>query len=130
MKQLENTITQENIKTLMDTFYDAIRKDKDLGPIFHASIGTDAIAWENHKEKIARFWRQMILGENVFNGQPLKKHIELPPFPREFFDQWLKLFSVSLSQIYIPEVANEFLSKAQMIAQRFQIAMYDMQIQH
>lgn len=129
MKTLYSEITHENIKILMDKFYADIRSNKDLGPIFENRIGIDAKNWEAHKEKISRFWRQMLLGENVFDGQPLKKHLDLPPFPREHFNVWLNLFSACLYQIYTPEVAKSILMKAEMIAQRFQIAIYEMNIQ-
>lgn len=119
-------INHQNIQTLMDVFYARVRKDKDLGPIFEGIIGVDSQSWEAHKEKIGRFWRQMLLGESVFDGQPLKKHLELPPFPREHFSVWLGLFSDTLDEIYTPEVAKSILMKAQMIAQRFQSAIYDM----
>ncbi len=123
---LNSEINHQNIQTLMDSFYAKVRKNKDLGPIFEGVIGTDFKAWEAHKEKIGRFWRQMLLGENVFDGQPLKKHLELPSFPREHFEVWLNLFSETLYEIYTPEVAKSILLKAQMIAQRFQTAIYDM----
>lgn len=35
-----NTITQENIKMLMEIFYEKIRRDEKLGPIFNNAIGT------------------------------------------------------------------------------------------
>ncbi|WP_104696793.1 MULTISPECIES: group III truncated hemoglobin [unclassified Helicobacter] len=126
--ELEKQITQENIARLMDIFYTKIRKNEHLADIFNSKIGYEDEQWEHHKEKIGRFWRQMLLGENVFEGQPLKKHLDLPPFPREFFGVWLELFEESLKMIYEEEVAQEFLIRAQMIAQRFQVAIYDMQI--
>lgn len=125
---MEKTINHENIQKLMDVFYAKVRKDPQLSTVFLPAVGEDNESWEKHKEKIGRFWRQMLLGEPVFDGQPLKKHIELPPFPREFFATWLNLFSASLHQIYEPEVAEAILHKATMIAQRFQVAIYEMHI--
>lgn len=126
--KLENQITKENIMKLMDIFYTKIRKDEHLADIFNAKVGYEDEQWEHHKEKIGRFWRQMLLGEDVFEGQPLKKHLDLPHFPREFFEIWLKLFDDSLKMVYEKEVAQDILMRAQMIAQRFQVAIYDMQI--
>ncbi|EPZ0226697.1 truncated hemoglobin Ctb, partial [Campylobacter coli] len=50
------TINQESIAKLMELFYDKIRKDKDLGPIFNNAIGTSDEAWKEHKAKIGNFW--------------------------------------------------------------------------
>lgn len=125
---LEKEINQENIAKLMDIFYAKVRKDPQLSTVFIPAVGEDNESWEKHKEKIGRFWRQMLLGEPVFDGQPLKKHLELPPFPREFFATWLQLFEDSLKMIYEENVALSILMRAQMIAQRFQVAIYDMQI--
>ncbi|MCE3038386.1 group III truncated hemoglobin [Helicobacter anatolicus] len=125
---METVINQQNIQKLMDIFYAKVRKDPELSKIFLPAVGEDNESWEKHKEKIGRFWRQMLLGEPVFDGQPLKKHLDLPPFPRELFNVWLNLFSESLHQIYENDVAKSILQKATMIAQRFQIAIYDMQI--
>ncbi|MCR6591922.1 Group 3 truncated hemoglobin ctb [Campylobacter insulaenigrae] len=120
-----DTINQEGIKKLMDIFYAKVRKDKDLSPIFNTAIGTDEQSWTKHKEKIASFWMGMFLGEGGYNGSPLKAHHDLPPFPREFFDIWLKLFDESLEEIFEDEARNIILERAKMIAQRFQIIIYE-----
>lgn len=125
---LEKEINQENIAKLMDVFYAKVRKDPQLSTVFIPAVGEDNESWEKHKEKIGRFWRQMLLGEPVFDGQPLKKHLELPPFPKEFFTTWLRLFEDSLKIIYEENVVSSILIRAQTIAQRFQVAIYDMQI--
>ena len=68
----------------------------------------------------------MLLGLGDYSGQPLKVHLELPPFPREFFEIWLELFDNSLRQVFCESVALEILQKAQMIAKRFSIMIYDL----
>lgn len=45
------TINQESIAKLMEIFYEKVRKDKDLGPIFNNAIGTSDEEWKEHKEK-------------------------------------------------------------------------------
>lgn len=120
-----NTITHKSIKELMDIFYAKVRHNENLGPIFKAQIGNEDSRWEAHKEHIGKFWQQMLLGEMSFDGQPMKKHLELPPFPRERFGDWLTLFEDSLNQVHTKEVAQEILSKAQAIAQKFQQMLYE-----
>ncbi|PZT49008.1 hypothetical protein B6S12_00885 [Helicobacter valdiviensis] len=123
---MHTTITKESLKELMDIFYAKIRFDKSgLGDIFNQKIGTSDVEWEAHKDKIGNFWQGMLLGEGDYNGQPLKAHLDLPPFPREFFATWLQLFEESLLSIYTKEIASQILQRAQIIANRFQYMLYE-----
>ncbi|ECQ2982176.1 truncated hemoglobin Ctb, partial [Campylobacter jejuni] len=114
----------ESIAKLMEIFYEKVRKDKDLGPIFNNAIGTSDEEWKEHKAKIGNFWTGMLLGEGDYNGQPLKKHLDLPPFPQEFFEIWLGLFEESLNIVYNEEMKTVILQRAQMIASHFQNMLY------
>ncbi|WP_027326797.1 group III truncated hemoglobin [Helicobacter pametensis] len=123
MKNQEITI--EAIGKLMDVFYTKIRNDKNgLGDLFNSQIGTSDEEWEHHKAKIASFWEGMLLGSGNYSGQPLKTHIDLPPFPQEFFALWLSLFEESLNVVFTEGPAKAILTRAQMIAQRFQSMIY------
>ncbi|WP_104721597.1 group III truncated hemoglobin [Helicobacter mesocricetorum] len=119
-------ICVEGINQLMDIFYGKIRKDKSgLGEIFNNKIGTGEEEWREHKAKISNFWQGMLLGSGDYSGQPMKAHLELPPFPREFFNTWLELFEESLRQVFEDNIANDILHKARMIADRFQYMLYE-----
>lgn len=119
-----DTINLESIAELMEIFYEKIRRDKDLGDIFNTAIGTSEEEWDAHKKKIGNFWAGMLLGEGDYNGQPLKKHLELPPFPQEFFDVWLGLFEKSLDSLYNEEMKEVILQRANMIASHFKNMLY------
>lgn len=118
-------ITPENIQKLMDLFYGKIRNHRELGEIFNRAIGTSDEEWEKHKKKIGNFWMGMLLGEGNYQGNPMKAHLELPPFPRELFSTWLGLFEESLNKIFSQNDAQIILQKAQIIAQRFQYMLYE-----
>ena len=118
-------ITNESIAKLMESFYEAIREDKSgLGEIFNNKIGTSEEAWDAHKAKIGEFWNGMLIGEGNFRGNPMQAHMNLDPFPPEYFDNWLNLFKKSLDSIYEPEIADMILMRAQMIANRFKSILY------
>lgn len=120
------TICIEGIDKLMDIFYARIRVDKNgLGDIFNNAVGTSDAQWEAHKKKIANFWQGMLLGIGDYQGQPLKAHLDLPRFPREFFGIWLGLFEESLHQAFSDEIATQILQRAEMIAGRFQYMLYE-----
>lgn len=119
-------ISLEGITKLMDIFYAKIRTDKTgLGDIFNSKVGTTDEAWDKHKKKIASFWEGMLLGTGSYGGQPMKAHLDLPPFPREFFNTWLGLFDESLKQVFSDEIAAQILQRAGMIAGRFQYMLYE-----
>ncbi|RDU69259.1 hypothetical protein CQA62_03730 [Helicobacter cholecystus] len=118
-------ITPEKIQELMDIFYAKVRVNPELGEIFNHAIGTSNEEWEVHKKKIGNFWMGMLLGEGDYQGNPMKAHIELPPFPRELFSVWLNLFEECLNKIFNQDDAQIILQKAKIIAQRFQYMLYD-----
>ena len=122
---LSNEITKDNIKELVASFYRRVRADKDLGPIFVAQLGDDSAVWAEHIAHITQFWTRMLLNEGEFNGQPMKTHMNLPPFPKERFDDWLRIWEVSLNAIYTPEIANGILQRAQEIAKHFKEVIYE-----
>ncbi len=119
-----NEIDKKSIDKLMQIFYEKVRKDEHLGPIFNAKVGTSDEEWAKHKDKISNFWQGMLLGQGNYTGQPMKAHIELDPFPREYFDIWLNLFSQSLDSVFNEENKQIILTRAQMIARNFQNIMY------
>ncbi len=121
-----DSINMDGISALMEIFYEKIRADKSgLGDIFNGKIGTDEESWDKHKAKIASFWQGMLLGQGDYNGQPMKAHIDLPPFKRELFGVWLGLFEESLNIVFAPQIAKEILNKARGIAQRFEYMIFE-----
>ena len=119
-------INMDAINALMEIFYEKIRADKNgLGDIFNGKIGTDEPSWDKHKRKIASFWQGMLLGSGDYNGQPMKAHIDLPPFKRELFAVWLGLFEDSLNIVFTPQIAEDILNKARGIAQRFEYMIFE-----
>ena len=118
-------ICDEGIDLLMDIFYAKIRSDTNgVGDIFNNAVGTSDEVWTVHKKKIGEFWRGMLLGTGNFQGNPPQAHLNLPPFPKEYFDIWLSLFEESLNQVFTEMPATQILQRAQMIAMGFKSMLY------
>lgn len=66
-KQIES---RTELELLVKVFYDKVRKDEELGPIFNGII-TD---WEPHLEKITDFWEQHLFGVQKYQGNPIEAH--------------------------------------------------------
>ena len=119
-----NEINSESIEKLMDVFYARIRTHKELGPIFNGSVGIDDDSWERHKEKIAKFWKTMLLNERLYMGNPVQPHINLLPFDIKLFDVWLGLFKECLDQIFEEKPAEDFYGVASNIAKNFKAVLF------
>ena len=122
---LSSTITAENIKQQVASFYGKVREHKRLKPIFIRAIGETDEQWAAHIEHISKFWAFVLLGEGGFDGQPMQTHKGLPKFPPERFGDWLELWEQTLHEIYTPETAKVILDKAKGIAERFKENLYE-----
>src|SRR4051812_35228479 len=85
--EAETGIDEALIRTLVRAFYDRVRGDDVLNPIFAARI-TD---WEPHLERMCAFWSSVVLMTGRYHGQPMQKHLPLP-IDGAHFDRWLSLF--------------------------------------
>lgn len=122
MKEL--TVTEDGIKKLVDNFYDKIRQDKELGPVFNEAIGYSNEEWVPHLEKMYAFWSSVMLTSGRYHGNPLKKHKDLPPFNIELFGRWLELFAQTAQELFSPEIAEAFMAKSQRIAANLKFNLY------
>ena len=80
-----------DVKQLVDTFYEKVREDELLNPIFNNLIQEH---WPEHLEKMYRFWQTILLEEHTYFGNPFVPHAKLP-VKKEHFDRWLQLFTVT-----------------------------------
>lgn len=94
-------ISPDQIDTVVAAFYTAIRHHPGLGPVFAAHV-TD---WPAHEAKIARFWRNAILHERCYDGNPFAVHKEAGNVRPGMFETWLGLFDAVLKRNLPAELA-------------------------
>lgn len=111
--------TEEDIKLLVDTFYDAVNKDELLSPVFNTTAQVD---WERHLPVMYKFWSTVLLGSMAYKGQPFPKHLNLP-INRAHFARWVALFTGTVDKLFAGDKATEAKQKANSIAQVFQMKM-------
>lgn len=80
--------TEAEITTLVHSFYDKVRADALIGPVFNNAIHD----WDTHLEIMVRFWSSVLLGTGTYSGTPMPKHIALPGLDADMFVRWLQLF--------------------------------------
>jgi hemoglobin len=106
----------EDVKLLVDTFYDKVRDDQLIGPIFNERIQN---RWPQHLAKMYTFWQTVLLGEHTYYGSPFPPHAQLP-LEKEHFERWLALFSETLHELFSGETADEAIWRANKMAVMFQ----------
>ncbi|WP_430612753.1 group III truncated hemoglobin [Flavobacterium sp. JP2137] len=70
---LPDVTERSQLSFIVTTFYDAVRQDAELGPIFNATI----TEWDEHLEKITDFWATHIFGDKTYTGNPVLAHQQL-----------------------------------------------------
>ena len=107
----------EDIKLMVNAFYDQIRENEVLGPIFNGIIQD---RWSQHLEKMYTFWQTILLEEHTYFGSPFPPHAKLP-VDVSHFEQWLQLFNQNMDNLFEGTKAEEAKWRAAKMAQMFQI---------
>lgn len=113
---MKDILDRGDIKTLVDSFYDKVKADTVIGPLF------SHVDWPHHLPVMYDFWSSMLLGDQTYRGNPLQKHLPLP-LQREHFERWLKLFTETVNENFEGDKAEEVKMRAQSIAGIFQVKM-------
>ena len=106
-------ITPEEIARVVTSFYEAIRRHPGLGRVFAAHV-TD---WPAHEAKIAAFWRNAILLERDYDGNPMQVHKDAGNVRPGMFEPWLGLFDSVLRRELRPDQAAAWSALAHKIGQ-------------
>jgi len=112
-KDIENA---DDIKLMVDTFYQKAVKNNLLGPIFN---DVAKVNWEHHLPIMYSFWASVLLGTAGYVGNPMDAHFRLNQKVKltdNDFNSWKDLFIQSVSDLFEGEIANEAKKKAISIA--------------
>ena len=112
----KDIVNRDDVKMLVDKFYDKVTVDELLGPVF------SHVNWQHHLPIMYDFWASLLLGDQSYRGNPLQKHLPLP-ITAEHFNQWLSLFNQTIDENFRGEKANEVKLRAHSIATIFQLKM-------
>ncbi len=116
--QAETGIDEAMIERLVRAFYDRVRADALIGPVFAARIAD----WEPHLQQMFAFWSSVALSTGRYQGAPMRKHLFLPIDSRHF-DRWLALFEATAAEICPPRAAEHFIVRARRIAENFEMGV-------
>lgn len=113
--------SRDDIIRLVDTFYEKVKQDSLLGPIFNEKV---QVNWVNHLPVMYDFWENVVFYTGNYGGNPMRIHQQLHqrfPLTKQDFDRWLKIFMNTTDELFNGEHAELIKQRAQSIATVMQI---------
>jgi hemoglobin len=114
----ETGIDEAMVRRLVFAFYDRVRADPVLAPVFEARIAD----WEPHLERMCAFWSSVALMTGRYHGQPMRAHAPLP-VSGAHFDRWLALFEATAGEVCPGPAARFFVAQARQIAASLELGV-------
>jgi hemoglobin len=97
----EHALDEAALALLVDRFYEKVRRDPLLGPVFNAAIDD----WDGHKRLLVSFWSSVALRSNSYRGNPMGVHRAVPGIAAEHFERWLALWRETTPEVLDPTAA-------------------------
>lgn len=113
MRKLE---TREDIEFLVDRFYEKVGSDETIGFFFNDVAKVD---WSHHLPKMYAFWETLLLGKISYKGNPMAVHFPINsqvPMEKAHFAHWIKLWTQTVEENFVGEMAELAVYKATNIA--------------
>ncbi len=108
-------ISEEEINVILSSFYERVRDDGQLGPVF--AVVED---WDEHITRLCEFWSSVMLTTGRYKGDPLSMHmVHAEKIRPEMFARWLELWRTTTEELVAPPIAEEMQARARRIAMRF-----------
>ncbi len=114
-------INEAMIERLVRRFYERVRDDDVIGPVFAAHIED----WEPHLQRMFAFWSSVALITGRYRGLPMAKHVPLP-ISAKHFDKWLALFAETARELCPPQAAEHFITLAKRVGESLELGIAGM----
>lgn len=116
MAQQAGAVSEAQVRALVRGFYDLVRADPLLGPLFDLAIAD----WETHLVQIEDFWSLILCGSDRYHGCVMGAHRGMRLAPAHF-DRWLALFGQSAAATLPPAGRNRAMGVARAVDQRLRL---------
>jgi hemoglobin len=107
---------REDVKLLINSFYDKVRADDKIGYIFNDIA---KVNWEHHLPIMYDFWEGVLFQKAGYSGNPIQTHQKLnqqEPLHSDHFDRWKQLFLQTVDEHFEGDTAELAKQRAQSIA--------------
>ena len=106
---LRDADAEERLRALVFEFYDRVRRDDLLGPVFEDRIGG---RWEEHLERMCDFWSSVLHASGRYRGDPVGSHARIPAIAPRHFDRWIDLFEETAHDVLPVEEAEDIVARS------------------
>jgi hemoglobin len=115
-------VTEAEIVQLVDAFYEKVRQDTVLAPVFERAIAPDA--WPVHLAKMYDFWSSVMRTTGRYKGNPLAVHLQVQGLEEGMFARWLALFRATADERLPPDLAAAFRLRSERIAESLKLGLF------
>ncbi|MGO4703724.1 group III truncated hemoglobin [Dyella sp. 2RAB6] len=112
------SIDESSLALLVERFYDKVRADPALGPIFNAAVHD----WDQHLRTLVSFWSSVALGTQSYRGSPMSVHRQ-QPIRGEHFDRWLELWRETVRELFEEAAAMRMIGYAERIGSSLRMGL-------
>ena len=91
------------VSELVERFYDSVREDAQLGPIFAKHVHD----WPMHLARMKNFWASIMIESGRFSGSPMQKHIAIGGLDAGHFNHWRSLWEKNVTELAPNEEVRE-----------------------
>lgn len=112
---------REDIKILVDAFYEKVLKDQEIG-FYFTEIAK--INLEEHLHKMYDFWENALFYNGSYKGNLIEVHSKInhqEKIENKHFTKWLTLFNETLDSFFEGEKTEEAKFRAYSIAKTMEI---------
>src|SRR5512138_1719662 len=112
-------LTEPLLRQVILSFYEKVRRDAVLGPVFAEAIGDD---WDPHIERIMLFWLTATRLSRGYDGRNfMPAHVRNPAIRAGQLPRWLELFRETAAEVCTREVASVLVDIAERMAETLEI---------
>ena len=119
--EMRRRVAEPQIAALVDRFYDRVRDDSLLGPVFATRI--EPRAWPRHLATMRSFWSTVLIGTGTYRGDPMVAHQAIEGIDRGHFTQWLALFETVVREEFADEIGDAIMQRARRMGDRLTASM-------
>ena len=112
--------SRKDIELIVQKFYEEAIHDNHIGHFFTEVV---ALNLQLHLPIICDFWETTLLGNIVYKGNPMLKHLSLAEkttLNKSHFEKWLALWEKTVRDHFEGRITQEAITRARQIASLMQ----------
>lgn len=114
-------VTEPVIRSVVVAFYEKVKRDAALGPVFRDIIGEN---WDAHVERVCSFWLYVTHLAPGYNSPDfMPAHIKHTSIQSSLLPHWLRLFRETAEELCSREVAGALIDIAQRMAVSIEMSL-------